>query len=248
MVHRNVMRKGRPEVVVSKFGDVKSRQIGYILGIMRECYDRLEPHEVALVDLYVFEQSSLMDAFVAKESKKVGMISESFDELFFAMHDAYRGTSRIILCLERVKDLPKLIQLGGIRHEVVHSVLHGSFLFYLLPLPRELSDLISPFNIAKEYAINLLYLVSIAVKDYETSRLLYKRGYVKDQIAYTRHMLTVTHNDKFFWKISRGRQLPEILYLVSCLKAAGCAIPFLIDKTFGENTKRLLHEETVLYA
>jgi hypothetical protein len=242
MGHRNVIRKGKPEIVVSKFGDVKSHQIDYILGIMRECYGRLEPHETTLLDIYFFEKSSSMDAFMAKESKEVGVVSASFDDLFFAMHDAYRGTSRIIICLERMKNLPKLVQVGGIRHEVGHSVLHGSLLHYLFPLPRALSDLVSRFNISKEYAINLLYLVSIAVKDYEVSRLLYERGYVEDQIAYARYMLTVTPNDKLFWKISRGRPSAEILCLVSCLKAAGCAIPLMFDKIFSENIKRLLTE------
>ena len=243
MTHRNsINKKEHPKIVVSKFGKVKRQEANYILEIVEQCYGRLEPHEVALVDLYFFEKSSSMDAFMTKESKEVGVVSASFDELFFAMHDAYRGTSRIILCLERMKKLPKLVQVGGIRHEVGHSVLHGSLLYYLLPLPPALSDLVNRFNASPEYAINLLYLISIAVKDYEVSRLLYKRGYVEDQIAYAKHFLTVTESDKISWEISRGKPLAQILYLVSCLKAAGCVAPFLLDETFGEEMNMLLEE------
>jgi hypothetical protein len=109
MDKRNAIREDeRIRIILSKFGNVGSQEIDYILEIMRECYDRLKPHEVALVDLYVFEQASSMDAFIAKESKEVGVVSTSFDELFFALHDAYRGTSRIILCIEKMKKLPKL--------------------------------------------------------------------------------------------------------------------------------------------
>lgn len=236
------VHKKNPKIVVSRFGEVKRQEIDYILEIVEECYCRLEPHEVALVDLYFFEKSSSMDAFMAKESKEVGVVSGSFDELFFAMHDAYRGTSRIILCLERMKKLRKLVQVGGIRHEVGHSVLHGSLLYYLLPLPLALSDLVNSFNVSREYATNLLYLISIAVKDYEVCRLLYKRGYVEDQVAYVKHLLTVTESDKTAWEMSRGKPLAEILCLVSCLKAAGCAAPFLLDKTLGEEMNRLLAE------
>ncbi len=243
MAHRNAVHKERcPKIVVSKFGEVEAEEIDHIIGVMEECYDRLGPHEVALVDLYVFERSSSVDAFTAKEYEEVGVVSASFDELFFAMHDAWRGTSRIILCLERMKKLPKLVQVGGIRHEVGHSVLHGNLRYYLLSLPPALLDLASRFDISLKYATNLLYLISIAVKDYEVSRLLYERGYVEDQIAYAKHMLTVTENDILSWEMSRGKPLAEILCLISCLKSVGCVAPFLFDKTFGEEMKRRVAE------
>ncbi|MFQ6080832.1 MAG: hypothetical protein ACE5OW_04085 [Candidatus Bathyarchaeia archaeon] len=243
MAHRKAVHKEKhSKIVVSKFGEVKAEEIDYIVGVMEECYGRLTPHEVALVDLYVFERSSSVDAFMAKEYEEVGVASASFDELFFAMHDAWRGTSRIILCLERMKKLPKLVQVGGIRHEVGHSVLHGSLRYYLLPLPPALLGLANRFDISSQYATNLLYLISIAVKDYEVSRLLYERGYVEDQIAYAKHLLTVTESDTLSWEMSRGKPLAEILCLISYLKAAGCAAPFLFDKTYGEEMKRRVAE------
>lgn len=131
---------------------------------------------------------------------------------------------------------------GGIRHEVGHSVLHGSLRYYLLPLPPALLDLADRFDISLQYATNLLYLISIAVKDYEVSRLLYERGYVDDQIAYAKHLLAVTESDVLSWEMSRGKPLAEILCLISCLKAAGCAAPLLFDKTFGEEMKRRVAE------
>ena len=70
-----------PRIVVSKFGIVTDDEADYIIKVMKECYSRLEPHEVALVDLYIFKHSSSMEAFNAKESKEVGVGSSSFDEL-----------------------------------------------------------------------------------------------------------------------------------------------------------------------
>jgi hypothetical protein len=231
-----------PRIVVSKFGNIKDEEADYIIKLMKECYSRLEPHEVALVDLYIFKHSSSMDAFTAKESKEVGVSSSSVDELFFAMHDAYRGISRILLCLESMQKLPKLVQVGGIRHEVGHSVLHGSPSYYLLPLPLSLLDFIGRFKVSRQYATNLFYLVSIAVKDYEVSRLLYGRGYVEDQLAYAKHMLKVTESDERSWELSRENPLAEILCLVSCLKPAGCAAVFLSDKRLSGKIERLLAE------
>jgi hypothetical protein len=240
--HKTINKEGQPKIVVSKFGDVENREISYILKIMEECYGRLKPYKVDLVDLYVFERSSSVSAFMAKESKEVGVASASFSELFFAMHDAFRGTSRIILCLEKMKKLPKLVQDAGIRHEVGHSVLHGSLLYYVLPLPPSLSDLVHRLNVSREYATNLFYLISISVKDFEVSRLLYKRGYIEDQVAYAKHLLKVTESDRLAWEMSRDKPSAEILCLVSSLKTAGCAAPFLLNKTLGEELKRLLAE------
>jgi len=235
-------RTRKPAIVVSKFGKVSDEEIACVLKVIDKTYERLEPHEVALLDLFVFEKSSAVDAFMVKETKNVGVISSSFGESFFAMHDAYRGTPRIILCLERMKNLPRLVQMGGIRHEVGHSVLHGSLLYYLLPLPPALSEVVNRFRISREYAVNLLYLISIAVKDYEVSRLLYAKGYVEDQTAYVKYLLRVTEDDKIGWAISRGNRFAEVLYLISYLKTFGCAAPFLLNSQSGEDMKRLVQD------
>lgn len=241
MGERNAVYKERrfqPKIVVSKFGEVGAEEIDRTIAVMKECYGRLAPHEVTLVDLYVFERSSSTEAFLAKESKEVGVVSAPFDELFFAMHDAWRGTPRFVLCLERMRKLPRLVQIGGIRHEVGHSVLHGSLRYYLLPLPPVLLNLSENFNLSLEYVTNLLYLISIAVKDYEVSRLLHERGYVEDQVAYMKHVLTVSESNVLSWKISRGKPLAEALCLISCFKAASFAVPLLLNKTFGEAMRR----------
>jgi len=229
-------------VVVSKFGKVEDETINSVIGTMEECYSRLAPHEVSVVDLYVFERSSSVEVFLAKECREVGVASASFDELFFAMHDAWRGTPRIILCFERMKRLPGLVKTGGIRHEVGHSILHGSLRYYLLSFPPPLLELADRFNLSFEYVTNMLYLISIAVKDYEVSRLLYGRGYVEDQVAYAKHLLKVSESDVLSWEISRGKPPAEALCLISCLKAAGCAAPLLTDKKVGEEMKRHLME------
>lgn len=240
IVHREKRQRKlqfQPKIVISKFGEVYADEIPRTLAVVKECYSRLAPHEVALVDLYFFERSSSTQAFLAKEFKQVGVVSASFDELFFAMHDAWRGTSRIVLCLEKMRKLPRLVQTGGIRHEVGHSVLHGSLSYYLLPIPPVLSRLSKRFNFSQGYAMNLLYLISIAVKDYEVSRLLHERGYIKDQIAYLKHVLAVSESDILSWEISGGNPLAQALCLISSLKPIGCAMPFLPQKKFGASIK-----------
>jgi hypothetical protein len=229
-------------IIISKYGKVNDDEIARIIDIMQECYSRLAPHDVSLVDLYVFERSSSAEAFFARERREVGVASESFDELFFAMHDAWRGTPRITLCLEKMKELPEGVKVGGIHHEVGHTVLHGSPRYYILSFSPSLLEIANKFNLSSEYMTNLLYLVSIAVKDYEVTRLLYQRGYVEDQVAYAKFMLKISEDDILSWKISQGKPYSEALCLISYLKAAGCAAPFLADKNFGEELRQLLIE------
>lgn len=234
------MGSGLVHIVVSKFGEIDVKEMERIVEIMQECYSRLTPHEVSLVDLFLFEQSSLTEAFFAKECKKVGVASASFDELFFAMHDAWRGIPRITLCLERMKKLPKLVETGGIHHEVGHSILHGNLRYYLLSFPPALLQLADQFHLPFEYLTNLLYLVSIAVKDYEVTRFLYQRGYVKDQVAYVKYLLAVSEDDILSWELSQGRPLAEVLCLFSRLKTVGCAAPLLFDKRLCEEIMQYL--------
>ncbi len=231
-----------PKIVVSKFGEVVDEEVDSAVEVMEKCYSRLAPHDVTLVDLYVFDRSSSLEAFLAKESSEVGVASAPFDELFFAMHDAWRGTPRITLCFERMRGLPKLVQVGGIRHEVGHSILHGGLSYYFLSLPPGLLGLVNRFGLSPEYATNLLYLISIAVKDYEVTRLLHERGYVEDQVAYAKHLLTVSEDDLLAWRMARNKPLAEILCLTSGLKTPACAMPLLSNETYGKEMNRRLKE------
>ena len=229
-------------IFVSRFGKIDEEELHRFVELMEECYGRLEPHEVELVDLYVFERSSSVGAFLARESEEVGVVSARFEDSFFAMHDAWRGTSRIVLCVERMGALPRRVQEGGIRHEVGHSVLHGDLRYYILPVSSALLELADRLDFPSGYATNLHYLVSIAVKDYEVSRLLTGRSYIEDQLAYARHLLTVSESERLSWQISGGEPLAEVMCLVSCLKAISCAVPFVLDERYSKEIERSIRE------
>jgi len=59
-------------IIVSKYSKVSDYELNNIVRLMEECYYRLSPHVVSLVDLYVFESSSLAKAFLLMERKKFG--------------------------------------------------------------------------------------------------------------------------------------------------------------------------------
>jgi len=231
-----------PKILICKFGEVNNKVVNQIVGVMQECYVQLAPHGVELLDLYVFERSTAVEAFLAEESRRIGVASSSFDEVFFSMHDAWRGISRIIICLERMKKLTALAQRGGIHHEVGHSVLHGSPRYYIFAIPPTLQDLGKRYKLSRQHVTNMLYLISIAVKDYEVSRLLHRHGYVKDQMAFAKHMLLPMESDRTIWEISRTNPDAQALCLTSYLKLIGYTTPFLASKNSRKELNHYLKE------
>jgi len=178
------------------------------------------------VELWIFEKASRMDAVLAEEASRVGVRVPASGFGFFATHDAWRGTPRIMVCLERMRDLPQLLRVGGLRHEAGHSVLHGSLEHYIFPLPRKLLEASSRLGASRELAEFLLYLLSVAVKDFEVSRLLVGHGYIDCQFTYAEHVLRPSGEELQAWSLS-STPGERALYIASMLKGVGCLAPLL---------------------
>ncbi|WP_455277112.1 hypothetical protein [[Eubacterium] cellulosolvens] len=206
------------KVVLQRFGRIPKKIEREIISIIDECYIRLKPHEVELVDVLLFEDSSKAGTFYMQERSSIGIVTDNLNAQFFAMHDAWRGTSRIGVVLDRMKKLPKLIQTGALRHEVGHSVLHSSLEHYTFSFNKALVTASKQFKLSKGYLINLIYLISIAVKDYEVSRLLLKKGFVEDQLAYLKYILKTSEDDLVAWKIAKDYPSMMVLALAGRLK------------------------------
>ena len=212
------------KIVLQRVGDISEKNEKEIVAIVEECYERLRPHNVALLDLLLFQDSSKMKQFYSREGEGVGVVSEDFGEHFIAVHDAWRGTSRVAVCLERMREVSRLIQRGALRHEVGHSILHGAMEYYLFSLSAPLINASKQFNLSRKYLVNLLYLVSIAVKDFEVTNLLLERGYIDDQTAYSYYILETSIEDLETWSIVRSNPVGIVLTLAARFKDAACFI------------------------
>lgn len=212
------------KIVLQKLGEVSEESVNNVLSVIQECYERLRPHGVQILDLLLFSAPSTMSAFYSRERVAVGVVSEDVGESFIAMHDAWRGTSRIGVCMSKLNDLPLPVQIGTLRHEVGHSVLHGSMEYYVFPIEAPLMEAAERLRLSKEYLFNLLYLISIAVKDFEVTRLLSERGYVEDQVACSNHVFGTSSEDLDAWQLSKGDPASMALCLAARLKDAACLV------------------------
>jgi len=221
------------KIVVHRFGDFEEGFAERIVEILNDCYNSLGVHTVEIVDVYIFESSSSMSAFINDEKAKLGIKTSAFEEDFLAVHDAWHGTPRIMISRDKMSQVPELVGLGALHHEVAHTVLHGSLEYYVFPTPIFLLDLERNGVISMQTLRDLVYLGSIAVKDCEVTHLLYENGYVDDQVAYNEYCLQPSSEEGEAWKLAEKNNVARLLFLVSILKTPSCAAPLLKDRRCG---------------
>jgi hypothetical protein len=228
-------------IVLHRFGDIKERFVETVLDVLNECYDRLGAHDLEIVDIYIFDRSSSMSAFVNEEKRKLGVETSAFEENYLAVHDAWHGTPRIMVAYDKFSEVPKLVGIGALHHEAAHTVLHGYLEYYSFAIPVLLLELERDNVISRQTMKDLVYLASVAVKDYEVTRLLYENGYLEDQVAYCEYYLKPSEEDLEAWKLAEKNRTTTLLFLVSIIKTACCAAPLLKDERYGEEILRAVN-------
>ncbi len=212
-----------PLLHVEKHGQVLDKEASDVLSFFEECYGRLRPEGLNLVEIVLFENDRLWRSHMAAERRRAGVSSAEFDDAFIATHDAWTGIPRISISLERRKALTQLIWEGALHHEVGHSILHGSLEYYVFPMPNALLNVAREFPTLTSQLTDILYLLTLAVKDMEVTKLLASNGYVEDQAAYARFVMKPTEQDQHAWGLSSIAAEARVLCLVGKLKDIAAA-------------------------
>jgi len=216
-----------PLLHVERHRRILDEEASDIVSFLEECYGRVRPVGVDLVEILLFENDPLWRGHMAAERRRAGVTSSDFDDAFIAAHDAWTSIPRISICLDRRKTLPRLVWEGALRHEAGHSILHGSLEYYVFPMPKALLDIAQRFQTLTSHLTDILYLLSVAVKDMEVTRLLVSNGYVEDQVAYARFVMKPTEQDRYAWGLSSIAAEARVLCLVGRLKDIAAATVLL---------------------
>jgi len=158
------------KVLVTRVGPVDVGWSSWAVGLLKELYGRVEEPPY-LVYVVVVHDAPTFRSLVSSIHEEVGALSPPAYEEYEAVHDAYTGAPRIVLCEELIRRRPMRAQAGAILHEGAHSVLHGELRFYEVSL-----SLASRLGLGG-LSLSALYLLSVAVKDYEATRLLVDVGF-----------------------------------------------------------------------
>lgn len=204
---------------------VSQSDIDYIIGIIKECYKTLKP-SLEAVEVSIFQKSSEALAYLNLQARAAGVKSSGFDEDFYAHHHAWTGLPSIIISMEKLSTLQPILVEACIRHEVAHSVLHGELSYYVTPIPPAYQQLKERCKLSEEYLLDLTYLTSIAVKDYEATKLLYEHNYKEDQVKFAEHLLD-EGLDTSLWEIAGHNPYAKALFLTANLKLPFCIKPLL---------------------
>jgi len=188
-----------------------------IVHTLEECYQHFSPKTPEKVEVQIVDKVATMLDFLKEEKFRLG-ITTTGEEEFLCSHDAWRGFPRIIVCADRLAKLKKLVRTGAIRHEAAHSALHGSLEYYIFPVSEECHHLARINGVDPSILEQALYLISVAVKDFEATRYLVKHDYVKCQIAFALEILQPSEEDKQVWKLARTRRQTRYLCEVALIK------------------------------
>lgn len=215
-------------------GSIPDEEAAKLRNLLGECYDRLRPDGLDLVEVILFENDRMWRSHFATERRKAGVISSEVDDSFIAAHEAWTGIPRISISLERRRELPQLVWEGAIRHEAGHSVIHGGLEYYIFPMPKALLKAANEFSALAAHLTDILYLLALAVKDVEVTRLLVSNGFVQDQVAYARFVMKPGEEDLHAWAMSSLAAEVRVLCLVARLKdiAAATVLALMLDESY----------------
>ncbi len=225
------------KIALSLLGSVDPSWASWAQSLLEKLYLKVEKHPL-LVYLVIAHSKLLFKSYLMTTHLETGVASAPAFEEFEASHDAFLGAPRIVLCEESLRNLPRHVQAGVILHEGAHSVLHGELRSYTLTPPPLLRDVEAKLQAPQGYSVNLLYLFSTAVKDYEATELLLELGFREEAKDYVIYALEPSPRLVEDWKLASAAGIfLRLVHLAELLKPLCCASPLMED---GEVKTRAL--------
>jgi hypothetical protein len=137
-----------------------------------------------------------------------------------------------------LRELPIDVAVGGLRHEAGHATLHGSIRYYIFSMPEEYVEVGLRYGLNKEYLEKILYLTSIAVKDFEVTDLLVRRGFIDCQYAFNSYMLT-SGGEEEAWRLAWSPGL-RLLHLLDVFKVIASSYPLVGVERYRDKILELI--------
>ena len=213
-------------------GAVPSGTASAIAGHIAEAYERLAPPPRLPLEVRLVDTRERMAALGAADKVRYG-ITTTGDEGFACVHDAFEDRPRITICVEAF-ERPGGFPVAALRHEVGHAALHGRRAFYEVRLDAELRRAAALRELNDAGLLQLLFFVSVGVKDWEVSRLLLRHGFLNDVRALAWDMLAFSEDDRTAWRLAEGVPALRLLWAASQLKPLLHAAPLRALPEVGE--------------
>lgn len=212
-------------VEVHSHGAVPEDRAGAIALCIAEAYERLATGPCAPLEVRLVDRRDRMAALAAADKARYG-IATLGDEGFACAHDAFDDRPRITVCVEALGELGERgAGTAAIRHEVGHAALHGRRAFYEVRMDAELRGAAALRGLGDKTLLQLLFFISVGVKDWEVSRLLLRHGFLEDVRTLSWELLEPSEEDRMAWRLAEGTGGPRLLWAGSQLKPLLHAAP-----------------------
>ncbi|MCS7095853.1 MAG: hypothetical protein N3F10_06120 [Candidatus Bathyarchaeota archaeon] len=210
-------------IKVEKIVNVDDAIVEMVLNILGETYETLGPPMTFSATLRIFEKSD--------------------GSQFFASHEVVEGKPTISIYVDKMSSLPYDVAVGGIRRQAAHSILHGSREFYSIKLPSELKRAMTEYSLPENFAMKILYGVSMAIKEYAVTKFLLNGGFIDDQLAYAKYLLEPIPEEAASWEFVKASPLERIVYLVMAARDVSSVMPLTEDPRFSGEIKMFIEKK-----
>jgi hypothetical protein len=172
------------------------------------------------ISIFLWERTRDFEEFDAGEKAELGVVTGGESD-FLATHEAWRGYPRIHISIEKIRDLPEEVVHGVVQHEVGHALLHGTSEFYQFRFSAQLQEAGRDAGLDLPMLQQLVYLLSVAIKDEEVIGLLSQLGVGLYQMRLLEYLLVDTEEEKQAWDMIRDhaalRLIGMAVFLKTCL-------------------------------
>ena len=169
------------------------------------------------IHINIWRRMDELQFFYEKEKQELGILTGE-DTDFLATHEAWRGDPRIHICQERVKKVPDVVLQSVLHHEISHALLHGAPEFYTFRYSNKLQEAGRICGLDLALLQQCVYLLSIAIKDYDVVTWLTDIGLGIGQLHLLEYMITDTEDERRIWEVVCANTVPRKLALAFFLK------------------------------
>lgn len=170
--------------------------------------------------LYLWEKEKDFQEFDAREKAEMGVATGGESE-FLATHEAWRGFPRIHISLEKIRGIPEEVIRGVVQHEIGHALLHGKPAFYRFVFSEQLQETAGSVGLDLPQLQQLVYLLSVALKDEEVVRLLSEWGLGLYQKRLLEYLIEDTGEEQQTWELIKDlpalRKIARAVFLKTLL-------------------------------
>jgi len=184
----------------------------------RELIDPIDRNKIpSRISIFLWARTRDFEEFDIREKAELGVATGGESD-FLATHEAWRGFPRIHVPIEKIKAIPEEVVQGIVQHEVGHALLHGNPEFYQFRFSTQLQETGRRAGLDLPMLQQLVYLLSVAIKDEEVIRLLIGRGAGIYQSRLLEYLLEDTEEEQKTWEMLRNDSALRLLGMAAFLK------------------------------